>query len=180
MIVVVGEKELINKIWNVKKINNNLIIKDSATKQLNELAHLDIINILEDTITEKRKTSYASIKLNDLAVLNLDHPRNYDLFHLLNFEDNGKYWRHPQKKEIDKVQWEHYVKNNYEAPRERYFIIAIPEMKMTFVAYESGTRIQMIAVEDFPGIMNKGDEDTSRNLLPKLAAIALNIKRAEK
>ncbi len=139
-----------------------------------------MVRIIEDKITEKKKTSYAFIKLDDLAFLNLEHSRNNDLFHLLNFEDSGKYWKHPKKKEIDAAQWEHYVKNNYEAPRERYFTIDIPEMKMLFVAYESGTRIQMIAVEDCPGVLNKGDEDTSRNLLPELRKRAIDIKTQKK
>jgi hypothetical protein len=176
MIVVVGQKELHNKNWDIRRSNSNLFIKDLSTKQLNDQAQGDIVRILEDTITEKRKSSYATIKLDDLASLNLGHPRNNDMFHILNFEDNHKYWSHPRKKEIDAAQWRHYIKNNYEAPRERYFTIEIPEMQMLFIAYESGTRLQMVAITNCPGVLNDGDEDTSRNLLPNLRARALDIK----
>lgn len=179
LMVVVGEKELSNKIWDLKRSNSNLIIKDLGTKQLNDQARIDIIRIMEDKIVEKKKTSYAVIKLDDLVFMNLEHPRNNDLFNILNFEDNGKYWKHPKKKEIDKAQWAHYIKNHYEAPRERYFTIDIPEMDMLFVAYESGTRLQMIAVEDCPGVLNIGDEDTSRNLLISLKERAIFTKKVQ-
>lgn len=165
-IFVIGEKPLHNKSWDSTKINSDLYVKHLGTKELNEKTKDNIMIALGEKSEEDkfRRGAYAFIRRDTLVeAIHFEETLIFQNNFSLDKEDRTLCYE---------AKAEHNKKFNIEL--ERYFIVQVPALKYTFIAYTKGGYKYFISVDDYEEInMPKHTEVRGNTLLPRLQREAM-------